>query len=196
MTNPRYFSAVTSLVLSFAYIAAGQADSVNVFLPAGLTPVYENPSPGELPRSYLEPADTCRPDGSFVDSLGVVWVSVRCAASSGWVRESSLRRPSAQEAVRGQTASKKMDPDMKRRYRVLEQHPDWPRRIVKAVREGMICLDMSEEQLAAAWGEPAHKGRAFILGAGSYDLWYFPAAGGAVQSVFLVKGRVVGWTEK
>jgi len=177
-------------------IAAGQGDTASILLPAGLTPLYENPSPADLPRSYLEPSDTCRTDASLVDSTGVVWVSVKSGGNRGWVRQSSLRRPSAPEADRGQAVTVKLDADAKRRYRILEQHPDWPRRIVKAVREGKICLDMSEEQLAASWGEPQHKGSAFILGAGSYDQWYFKFGNGPVQSVFLVKGRVVGWTER
>jgi hypothetical protein len=196
MTIQKYVPVIFSVAMLLAHAATGQTDSVNVFLPAGLTPLYENPSSGELPRSYLDPADTCRPDNSFIDSTGVVWVSVRSATARGWVRESSLRKPSAPEAAREQGLGKKIDPDTKRRYRILEQHPEWPRRIVKVVREGKICLDMSGEQLAASWGEPLHKGSAFIIGAGSYDLWYFKFGGGQVQSVFLVKGRVVGWTEK
>jgi hypothetical protein len=54
---------------------------------------------------------------------------------------------------------------------------------------------MNEEQLHAAWGEPFRKSKAFILGAGQQDLWYFKGEDGAIMSVFLNRGRVVGWSE-
>jgi hypothetical protein len=89
----------------------------------------------------------------------------------------------------------KLDADAKRRYRVVAQHPEWDRRIVKAVREGKICLDMNETQLLGSWGEPLQKSAAFILGAGKQDLWLYKSHGGKFETVFLIKGRVVGWSD-
>jgi hypothetical protein len=165
--------------------------------PRGMAPLYEKPDPEGLPFSYLEASDTCRVSGAAADSTGVDWFSLTSGSKSGWVRESSVQPLVKQEeTVSSAVTARTADPDAKRRYRILSQHAEWPRRIVKVVREGRICLDMNQEQLAAAWGEPLEKSSAFILGLGSQELWFYRGSDGKNQVVFLVKGRVVGWSEK
>ncbi len=166
-------------------------------LPMGLTPVHEKPLSGSLPVSYCEQGDTCRIDSSMVDSTGTAWLFVRSGQKSGWVMRAGMCSPrSHQEVLQTEANTLKNDPDAKRRYRILEQHPEWLRRTARAVREGRICLDMSEQQVIASWGEPSQKGNTFILGAGQQDIWYYAMPDRKVQCVFLVKGRVVGWSEK
>jgi hypothetical protein len=170
------------------------ADSTKIVLPLGLTPLYESPVSGGLPLSYLESADTCRIDSTRFDTANIEWVFARGQSRSGWLQKSSVRLaylpPSAP-----QSKSFILDADAKRRYRIIAQHPDWERRIVKVVREGKICLDMNDEQVLASWGEPLQKGAAFILGAGKQNVWLYKSPGGRFETVFLVKGRVVGWSE-
>jgi len=169
----------------------------SLLFPLGLTPLYEKPVSNGFPIAFLEPADTCITDSSISEGTGVTWLLIRSGNLQGWVTGSSMYRKgndSGESRIRA-GVFRKSDPDAKRRYRILEQHAGWPRRIVKAVREGNICLDMTEEQVSAAWGDPIRKAKAFILGAGQQELWYFKGEDGIILSVFLNRGRVVGWSE-
>ena len=169
----------------------------SLLFPLGLTPLYEKPVSNGFPIAFLEPADTCIADTTVSQETGITWFRIRSKNVQGWVNGSSMRgmENDSGESRKRVGAYKKNDPDAKRRYRILEQHADWPRRIVKAIREGNICLDMNEEQLSAAWGEPFRKARAFILGAGQQELWYFKGEDGIILAVFLNSGRVVGWSD-
>lgn len=169
-------------------------DSARIVLPLGLTPLFDVPAPGGFPISYLEPSDTCRIDSARFDTANVEWAFVRSQSRSGWLQKSSIR-PALMPSMVPQSKVGKLDADAKRRYRVLGQHPEWERRIVKVVREGNICLDMSEEQVLASWDEPLQKSMAFVLGAGKQNIWIYKSPGGRFETVFLVKGRVVGWSE-
>ena len=169
-------------------------DSARIVLPLGLTPLFDVPAPGGFPISYLEPSDTCRIDSARFDTANVEWAFVRSQSRSGWLQKSSIR-PALMPSMVPQSIAGKLDADTKRRYRVLGQHPEWERRIVKVVREGNICLDMSEEQVLASWDEPLQKSMAFVLGAGKQNIWIYKSPGGRFETVFLVKGRVVGWSE-
>jgi hypothetical protein len=169
-------------------------DSVRIVLPLGLTPLFDVPAPGGFPISYLEPSDTCRIDSARFDTANVEWAFVRSQSRSGWLQKSSLR-PALVPPMVPQSKANKPDADAKRRYRVLGQHPEWERRIVKVIREGKICLDMSEEQVLASWDEPLQKSVVFILGAGKQNIWLYKSPSGRFETVFLVNGRVVGWSE-
>lgn len=188
-------------IISSAFLSGADTlpviDSAKTVVPAGLTPLYENPVPGGLPLSYLEPIDTCHIDSARFDTTNTEWVFVRSGSRSGWLRKSSVQSPFLPpgSGLLSRSRETKLDADAKRRYRIVEQHPEWDRRIVKAVRDGTICLDMSEIQLVGSWGEPFQKGAAFILGAGKQELWLYKSFGGKVETVFLIKGRVVGWSE-
>lgn len=190
-------SAVSLLVLSLQGPFAdtlSTKDSAKIVVPLGLTPIYESPIPGGFPVSYLEPADTCHIDSSRFDTANVEWAFVKSRSRSGWLQKSSVRQaglPSSAPQSRGL----RLDADAKRRYRILEQHPEWERRIVKVIREGSICLDMNDAQVLASWGEPLQKSVTFILGAGKQDLWFYKSLSGKFETVFLVKGRVVGWSD-
>jgi hypothetical protein len=182
--------------LSLPFFCHAQDESVDSLrFPTGLTPLYDVPSEGSLPTVYIEPADTCRVDSAFTDADKTDWIRVSSGLKRGWVRSSALQgaADSEEKGIRRRSFHAG-DPDAKRRYRILEKHPQWPRRIIRAVREGMICLDMDEAQLVAAWGEPFQKSSVFILGAGSQQLWHYKDSQDRIQVVVLSKGRVVGWS--
>jgi len=172
-------------------------DSAKTVLTLGLTPLYDAPVPGGFPLSYLEPTDTCTIDSSRFDTLNTEWAFVRSVSRSGWLQKSSVR-PAYQPdgpASNASSKEKKMDADARRRQRIVSEHPEWERRIARVIREGKICLDMTNAQIEASWGEPVQKSGAFILGAGKQEIWYYKGSGGKIETVFMVKGRVVGWTE-
>jgi hypothetical protein len=184
-------------VMAAGILAAQTFSADTLLFPLGLTPLYEKPVSNGFPIAFLEPADSCITDSSIAEGTGGAWFRIKSRTLEGWVTGSSMRGTEAgiEEPRIKAGAFKKSDPDAKRRYRILEQHADWPRRIVKAIREGNICLDMNEEQLSAAWGDPLRKARAFILGAGQQELWYFKGEDDIILAVFLSSGRVVGWSE-
>jgi len=183
--------------LSFATDTLSTKDLSKTVLPLGLTPLYDAPAPGGFPMSYLEPTDTCTIDSTRFDTLNNAWAFVKSRSRSGWLQKSSVRPALLPSGAPRSSESREMKPDAdaKRRYRILAQHPDWERRIIKVIREGKICLDMTDEQIAASWGEPMQKSTAFILGAGSQELWLYKGPSGKIETVFLVKSRVVGWSE-
>lgn len=193
---PVVLSVVVAQTAAFAD-ALSIKDSAKTVVPLGLTPLYERPVPDGLPVSYLEPSDTCHIDSARFDTANVEWAFIRSQSRSGWLQKSSVRPayiPPTAPKLFG-SREPRLDEDARRRYRILEQHPDWERRIIKVIREGNICLEMNDEQVAASWGEPLQKSKAFILGAGRQDLWLYKSPSGKFETVFLVKGRVVGWSD-
>jgi hypothetical protein len=188
-----------SMIMGMAIgaMATHTSSDDSLLFPQGLIPLFEKPAANGFPVAFLEPVDTCIVDSTLFDNSVAQWYRINSSGKTGWVRASGM-------AVRGgagitppekEGAYSKNDPDVKRRYRALEGHADWPRRIVKAIREGTICLDMNEEQVTASWGEPFRKGKAFILGAGQQEMWYYKDGNGAIEIVFLNNGRVVGWSD-
>jgi hypothetical protein len=189
------FPAIFFVVVSQAVVFADKSQAPT-FVPLGLTPLFDSPVPGGFPVSYLEPEDTCRIDSTKFDTSNVEWAFVKSQSRSGWLQKSSVRPTGGQSPAQqssGGNASV-LDDDAKRRYRIVEKHPEWDRRIVKVIRDGKICLDMNDAQLLASWGEPLQKSTAFILGAGNQDLWIYKGQSGTYETVFLVKGRIVGWS--
>jgi hypothetical protein len=166
------------------------------------SPFFEDPTQGLLARGFFDKHDSCTVDSTQVDSTGVAWFHVRQSGASakksdGWVGAKSVVFVSdmpadfASQDARG-------DDDRKRRLEILKNRPQWPRRIIQAVRNGRICLDMSEEQVAASWGMPAEKRKAFMLGIGDYvSLVYRDAGAGGGKGTLIValqNDRVIGWT--
>jgi hypothetical protein len=132
-------------------------------------PFFESPQPGLLAQGFIDKHDTCAVDSTVVDSTGVAWFRVRvlhgppARTADRWVLAAVVRYISDMPAVFA-SRDEAGDKDKKRRLEILKSHPGWPRRIIQAVRTGRICLDMSEEQVAASWGEPAEKRKAFMTG--------------------------------
>lgn len=146
-----------------------------------------------LPVAYANKGDTCTVLGVHVDTTGTPWFGLSRDGGSTWSPARFWRYVAGGEGGAVVSVSR-TDEDRKRRLRILRQHSGWPRRIVRAVREGEVCLDMTEEQLAAAWGEPFQRSSAFVLGLGSVTIRFFRVADRPLIGVVLLDGRVVGWT--
>jgi hypothetical protein len=159
--------------------------------------VFESPSNVLLPRAYLDPNDSCVIDSIFHDSSGISWYRIEFADHSGWIRSDFVRLAASDDQMqRGSEKSGDLDTDKKRRYRILFEHQDWPRRIQKFIREGRVCLGMTEEQLRASWGEPIQKSTMFMLGLGDSDVWFYKSSDGGMLIVGLSEGKVIGWSGK
>jgi hypothetical protein len=156
-------------------------------------PHCPEPLPGLLPAGYINKGDTCLVETTLVDSSGGAWFLLHTGTTRVWSPAVNWRYVGAVtdeiSASRGVN-----DDDRKRRLRILQQHREWPRRIIAAVREGKICLDMSGEQLVASWGEPSQKSPAFAVGLGVHEAWFYAGTGSDAAVVLLIDGRVIGWS--
>jgi hypothetical protein len=162
-------------------------------------PLIEAPEAGLLAGGFIDKRDTCAVDSTVVDSTGTAWFHVRAlradrkGKSEGWVISKAIAYISdipadfASREARG-------DEDKKRRLEILKSHSQWPRRIIKAVRGGQICLDMNVEQVIASWGEPAEKRKSFMIGVGDYQALLYKGVGKGTLIVTLQNDRVIGWT--
>jgi hypothetical protein len=155
-------------------------------------PCFEEPDASALPKQYLGKRDTCSSDSAVVDSLGNPWFRLIIGGSVLWARAEKLRYTADTPLDLLATGSDDADAIKKRRS-ALQNHPEWPRRIRKAVHAGQICLDMSEDQLNASWGTPSAKARSFILGVGNHDTWIYKGKDDHPVTVSLQDGRVIGW---
>ncbi|MBD3345486.1 MAG: hypothetical protein GF401_10530 [Chitinivibrionales bacterium] len=158
-------------------------------------PCFETPVEGTLPRNYIDKLDTCYVESLHVDSTEQPWFRVVNDQASGWVRAQNIRYVSDLNAdfIAGRLQG---DEDKKRRLVILRKHPEWPRRIQRAVRNGQICMDMTEEQVRASWGKPLHAEMAFILGLGDHRTWFYKDKTGKPVCVTLQNERVIGWSGK
>jgi hypothetical protein len=157
------------------------------------TPYFEKPEPGLLPKGFLEKRDTCATDSMSVDSTGAAWFRIQVKNAFGWAPARAMRFVSdippdffSQEAMGVE--------DKKRRADLVKSHSDWPLRIKKAVRAGQVCLDMSEDQLLASWGEPLEKKKMFMLGAGEFVCCIYKGSEKGALLVSLQNNRVTGWS--
>lgn len=158
---------------------------------------FESPSEGLLPEAYLDRNDSCVIDSLFHDSSGISWYHVKFADNYGWIKSDFARLVVwGDQMQRGSGKTDDIDIDKKRRYRILFEHQDWPRRIQKFVREGRVCLGMTEEQLRASWGEPVQKSTMFMLGLGDQDVWFYKSNDGKMLIVGISERKVSGWSGK
>jgi|GEM_PF-1346455 len=158
-----------------------------------LAPLYEQAAPGLLPAGFANKGDTCAVEKVSVDTAGTAWFALMhlsgrfYSPASNWRYAGKVTNELSQERTPD-------DEDRKRRLRILQQHRDWPRRIIRAVREGKICLDMSLEQLIASWDEPMQKSRCFTVGLGEHEVWLYAGRDGKTLIVSLQEGKVMGWS--
>ncbi|MBD3322581.1 MAG: hypothetical protein GF350_15880 [Chitinivibrionales bacterium] len=154
---------------------------------------YAKPVEGTLPAGYLDKYDTCLVESLAVDSTGAAWFRITAENGNGWVHANDVRY--AAELDDSHIAQRKeSDEDRIRRLKTLRNHPEWPRRIVRAVRKCSICMNMTREQVKASWGAPAHVDTAFILGLGFYRAWFYHDSDAKPVVVSFVDGRVIGWS--
>ncbi|MFH1759719.1 MAG: hypothetical protein ABIA63_01335 [bacterium] len=137
---------------------------------------------------------------TIVDSIGMVWFLIElprqgasAAADSGWINGKYIRYVQDKtEADQLEKALENKQKDKKRRIAVIKKNPDWPRRIKNAVRNGVVCIYMTSEQLEAAWGKPDYTARSYMIGVGNYNIFYYNSPSPAIVS--LQNNQVIGWS--
>lgn len=157
-------------------------------------PYFDKPEFGLLPKGYIGKRDSCMVDSAFVDSAGIPWFCIRIKNSVAWVQASSLRY-ATEVGPDFFSQQAKGEEDKKRRLEILQKHPEWPHRIKKAVRNGQVCLDMSEDQIVASWGRPAERKKSFMIGVGDYVCLVYKGGQGLLI-VALQSDRVIGWSRE
>ena len=189
---------VSLFILAFAYSPDFAADRKTA-LAIETAPVFDEPLTGLLARGFIGKRDTCEVDSTKVDSAGAAWFHVRISQglggkkNEGWVGAGAVRYVSdIPENFASRDAAG--DADRKRRLEILKSHQEWPRRVIGAVRNGKICLDMTEEQVVAAWGVPAERHKSYMVGVGNYLVLLFKGSDKGTLGVMMQDGRVVGWT--
>jgi hypothetical protein len=193
--KPPILPTVVAAILLCTGLAAGASKPA---MALQSSPCFAEPAADQLPLRYLDKKDTCRIDSFWVDTTGRAWYRVSASGRDlGWTYAQGLRliaQAGVDELV-SETGGA-TDVDKKRRYDLVRQNPGWPRRVIKAVRAGQICLDMTGAQLAASWGEPVQKSTAFTTGIGEHDMWFYKGSSGEILAVSLEEDRVIGWVKK
>lgn len=176
----------------FGPAASGQGAGTSA-VAVETAPYFDKPSTELLAIGFIEKHDSCSVDSAFVDSSGMPWFCIRIKNRVAWVHAASLRYVSevSQDFFSRQA---KGDDDKKRRLEILQNHPGWPHRIKMAVKNGQVCLDMSEEQLSASWGQPLERKKSFMLGIGDYLCLLYKGESKGVLFVFIQNDRVIGWS--
>jgi hypothetical protein len=182
-----------AVVLSLASPSVAAQYAPRKALATKSSALYESPQTVLLPRLFLQQGDTFTVDTQFTDSSGSVWHGVARTEGRLWLRGVDLQYLGEHDSVSSSPGAPTNDQDRKRRYQLARENPQWPRRIIAAVREGRVCLDMTAEQLTASWGNPMEKGKSFTLGIGEHDTWVYRGTRDRILFVSLYAGRVIGW---
>ncbi|OGJ86615.1 MAG: hypothetical protein A2268_12960 [Candidatus Raymondbacteria bacterium RifOxyA12_full_50_37] len=182
-------------VFALVYASAvwGQTD---LFAPKGLTELKNMPSNLAETVGMLKKTDLVEIKSTAADSLGAQWYLVFCPAlkTQGFVPALAVEFFGDEEKGGSMLQMQnEHEEDRKRRLKALREHPDWPRRIQRVVRNGAICLKMSEEQLSVSWEQPYQKTSGFILGLGNVNIHFFQSQ--SPVAVILKNNEIVGWSE-
>ena len=176
-------------------IIAFESDSLQKAIALKVAPLFTEAQTGLLPKNYVKKGDTCSVIGIQVDTSGFPWFNVSVKTNHYWSPVKYWQYVSDIDTA-AYLEGKQSEEDKKRRLRILRQHRDWPRRIIRTVRFGRICLDMSGEQLIASWGDPIQKSNAYTIGLGKHDIWIFDSKNERKSIVLLKNDRIVGWSLK
>jgi hypothetical protein len=168
----------------------------NSFIVLQLSPAFESPVNNGLPIFFVEKNQACSVDSTCSDSTGALWSHVLIDKKKGWVSADVIRTISNvhTDSISGNILVSNTDNDKIRRSHIAFEHQEWPRRIQKAVREGSVCLEMTNDQLIASWGEPVQKSTAFLSGYGKHDVWIFKGHDEKFLLIYLVDGKIIGWS--
>ncbi len=159
------------------------------------TPYYHEAKVGSLPAGYINKGDTCPVVAVHVDTTGIPWFQFNINSSPVWSPAKYWKYISEIDTT-AYAEGKQGDEDKKRRLRVLREHREWPRRIIRAVRFGRICLDMTGEQCIASWDKPEQKSSSFTIGLGKHAIWLFKDQSNIYTAVIIKNNRIIGWTFK
>lgn len=185
----------TLLLLICKVIYTSENDSLQRAIAVKVTPLYNEAQTGLLPKSYVKKGDSCSILGVQVDTTGIPWFNVSIQSINYWSPVKYWKYVADIDTA-AYLEGKKSEEDKKRRLKNLRQHRDWPRRIIRTVRFGRICLDMSGEQLIASWGKPIQRSRASTIGIGAHDIWIFDSRNEKKDIVLLKNKKIIGWSIK
>ena len=182
------------LFISNAIYASGN-DSLQKAIALKVAPLFTEAQTGLLPKNYVKKGDTCSVIGIQVDTSGFPWFNVSVKTNHYWSPVKYWQYVSDIDTA-AYLEGKQSEEDKKRRLRILRQHRDWPRRIIRTVRYGRICLDMTGEQLIASWGDPIQRSNAYTIGLGKHHIWIFNSKNDRKAIVLLKNNRIIGWSLK
>ena len=186
-----------TVILIAIAVALNLGAAVIYFTPKALSELKSAPGDEAEIVQMLKPGSLIEVRSIVADTLGKEWYLVRLSEGNitGYVPSSSLELLGDEE--KGKLLLKSNSDDAKekrRRLAELKKHPDWPRRIQSAVRNGTLCLKMTPDQLYASWEKPYQKTSGFILGFGEVKIFFYREA--KPIAVVLKNDEVVGWSEK
>ena len=188
--------SILLLVLVFNPMPGFNQDSLQKAISFKIAPYYSEAQSGLLPSGFVSKDDTATILGMLIDTVGIPWFKIKIkkinffSPAKYWQYVSQIDTAAF---IEGQQS----DEDKKRRIRILREHREWPRRIIRSIRFGRICLDMDQEQLIASWDEPFQKTTAFTIGLGEHSIWMFKGKKDSIIAAVLLKnGKIIGWNLK
>lgn len=155
------------------------------------------------PSKNSETIKICGPQNLFFrDSIGEsqnndIWYRFISLDSTklGWLKKANCKKIEKTVSLKEIGLKKKEKrEDRKRRRKILKKNKNWPRRIKKNVKQGLICLGMTAKQLEASWNSPSKKATSFILGLGDIDVFIYNDEQKENVLVFLKDNGLVGWS--
>jgi hypothetical protein len=184
------------LLLSLLIIFSVQAQVLQKVVSLKSAPVYQIPDSHALPISYTSKGVEAELSAVETDSNGTAWFYVMIGADTVYSPASYWQYvPGTVDTAVTATALTEDNADRKRRLMVLRDHLDWPRRIIRAVRDGSICLGMTPSQVEASWGVPQEKIISFIIGFGECDMWLYPSSSKGTRVIIFKALAVAGWSK-
>jgi len=185
-------------ILLFMALALFAEPSVNGrFTPKTLAEIRVLPTDGAEAVQMVKAGTELEVRSILTDTLSREWymVKIKNGTGGGFVLASELEPVDDGEKDTTLLKLKKEESaDKKRRLSSVKNHPEWPRRIKSAVRQGALCLKMDSDQLIASWQEPYLRTTGFILGNGDVDIYFFRPENPV--AVVLKNNEVIGWSEK
>jgi len=181
-------------LIIFLYMASAAQGPIKPAIVLETAPYFDKPQRGLLPKGFIEKRDTCQTDSTAMDSTGNPWMRIAYTGKRYWVSAKNIRFLSDMTPD-FMPRQMKGDEDKKRRLQILQANRQWPHRVKMAVRDGQICLGMTEEQLIASWGQPLQSGAIFTVGVGRHDYRLFRDASENYLIVTMQDGIVAGWSE-
>lgn len=195
MYNKIILFVIMSIIIVFKTLFAFDPDSLQKAISLKINPYYSEAQSGLLPKGFVNKGDTATIFGIQVDTVGIPWFQIKIKKKVLWSPVKYWQYVSEIDTA-AFIEGKQSAEDKKRRLRILREHKDWPRRIIRAVRFGRICLDMDREQLIASWDKPFQKTTAFTIGLGKHSIWMFKGKKDNIAAVLIKNGRIIGWTIK
>ncbi len=167
------------------------------FAPLGYLEIKESPSANSKTIRMGGPSDIYVKDSIGESKLDEIWYLIASADGNrlGWTKKENLKEIDNSVSL-NEIGIKRQEQreDRKRRNAILKANKNWPTRIKKNIKKGLICLNMTSEQLVASWNEPISKSSAFILGLGNVQIYNYKGSGASNIVAIIKDDKLIGWT--